>query len=286
MSSDGGDWESERPFGARPFGARPFGARPFGARGEDERPFGARPFGARPFGARGDDERPFGARPFGARPFGARPFGARPFGARGGGGGGALDPDEWSGDIGELVCELSAALRVGATAAFGNSEFTVPFANPVAGVRAPGGAGPAAGVVAGVQLNPGEWGLEASIQVPLSVLSLPPVNPELVYAVKVDLAEALAVGLDRAVLEGAAAPAGPQGIGRRRPEDRPGRRRRAAPPPEDADHGERSSCCGRGSKSCLDPLAECPDGDRRVPDPQRLGAGAAQPVEQWTPSRS
>jgi len=47
----------------------------------------------------------------------------------------------------------------------------------------------------------------------LTVLSLPPVNPEFTSALKGDLAEALATGLDQVVLQGTPAPGGPQGIG-------------------------------------------------------------------------
>ena len=218
MPSDGGDSEH---FFDRPFGARPFGARPFGARDEDDRPFGARPFGARPFGARDeDDERPFGARPFGARPFGARPFGARPFGARpfgarpfgARGGDGPFDAHQWATDIAELVCEYSAAIRVGSTLVFGDSEVQVPVANAAAGFRAPGAAGPAPVATAQVLLQPGEWQLEVNITAPLGVVSGVAARPDLAATLKVDLAEALARGLDQAALVGSAAGPGPQGI--------------------------------------------------------------------------
>jgi hypothetical protein len=220
MSSDGGDSDFERPFGARPFGARPFGARPFGAREEEERPFGARPFGARPFGAREDDERPFGARPFGARPFGARPFGARPFGARpfgarpfgARGGDGPFDPHEWQTDIAELVCEYSAVIRVGSTLVFGESELQVPVVNALAAFRAPGAAAPPAAPAVQVLLQPGEWQLAVTIAAPLGVVSGVAARPDLAATLKVDLAEALARGLDQAALVGTPAGPGPRGI--------------------------------------------------------------------------
>src|SRR6187431_1258696 len=105
MPSDGtagDDGYSERPFGGRPYGGRPYGGRPFGGRAEDDRPFGGRPYGGRPYGG---------------RPFGGRPFGGRPFGGRQGEEEGrpVLDPDEWSADVAELVCQRSAVIRLGAT---------------------------------------------------------------------------------------------------------------------------------------------------------------------------
>jgi hypothetical protein len=107
-----------RPYGARPYGARPYGARPY-----EPQPYGARPYGAKPYGAR-----PYGARPYGARPYGARPYGARPYGARPGSAreGDRLDPEEWSVDLANLVCEYSAIVRLGATLVTGGYELKVP----------------------------------------------------------------------------------------------------------------------------------------------------------------
>lgn len=193
----------DRPVGARPVGARPVGARPVGAR-----PVGARPVGARPVGAR-----PVGARPVGARPVGARPVGARPYWASAWEGD-VLDPVVWSADITELVYERSAVMRLGATVVFGIDELQVPVSTPATGFRASGAVGPAPGGTVSVVLRPGDWKLEASIFVPVRLLYGLAANPHLAYAIKVDLAEALALTADQAFLSGAAL-GGPQGIGDR-----------------------------------------------------------------------
>lgn len=205
MAGDGAGWEDEDEFADRPIGARPIGARPIGAR-----PIGARPIGARPIGAR-----PIGARPIGARPIGARPIGARPIGARqwaAASGGAAFDPDEWGADIGELLCERSAVMRLGATVVFGTDELQVPVSNPAVGFRAPGKAGQAPGATPPAVLRPGDWGLEASVSLPVRAWPGLESNADLAFSVKVDLAEALALGADQAFLRGAVV-GGPGGIG-------------------------------------------------------------------------
>src|SRR5947208_14232613 len=112
----------ERPFGTRPFGTRPFGTRPFGTRPFGTRPFGTRPFGTRPFGTR-----PFGTRPFGTRPFGTRPFGTRPFGTRDDEpGDDGLDPAQWSTDVAELFCAMSATVRLGARIVYDVENLLIP----------------------------------------------------------------------------------------------------------------------------------------------------------------
>src|SRR5690349_12221191 len=111
------DPEGDAPSEERPFGTRPFGTRPFGTR-----PFGTRPFGTRPFGTR-----PFGTRPFGTRPFGTRPFGTRPFGTRDDEeGGDSLHPAQWSADVADLFCAMSATVRLGARIVYDAENLLVP----------------------------------------------------------------------------------------------------------------------------------------------------------------
>ena len=205
MSSDGTDFEGGEEFPERPFGGRPFGGRPFGGRRGEERPFGGRPFGGRPFGGR-----PFGGRPFGGRPFGGRPFGGRPFGGRRGEaeGDGYLDPDEWSADVAELVCERSAVIRLGATLVASDQELPVNAFDAQAGFRAPGAAGPPAAVGvpgAPAMLHPGDHELEAGVVVTPEVRRALEANPGLADEIKVDLAEALARGADQQFLQTIAA---------------------------------------------------------------------------------
>jgi len=196
------EYESEGS--ARPFGARPFGARPFGARGSGERPFGARPFGARPFGARGSGERPFGARPFGARPFGARPFGARAVD-------GSEECEDWGAALAEMVCARSAVIRMGGLLVAGR-ELRVPVFDPSVGFRDPGTAGPAAGGTVDTHqpLRPGDWTLEAAVEVPYRLVEHLAGRGELAESFLVDLAETLTEAVDGACLGTAAS--GPQGI--------------------------------------------------------------------------
>jgi Phage capsid family len=98
---------SQRPAGMRPAGMRPAGMRPAGMR-----PAGMRPAGMRPAGMR----------PAGMRPAGMRPAGMRPYE----GSSGYLDPDEWGSDIGDLFCEYSAVVRMGARLVFNLSDLPFP----------------------------------------------------------------------------------------------------------------------------------------------------------------
>ena len=74
------------------------------------RPAGMRPAGMRPAGMRPAGMRPAGMRPAGMRPAGMRPAGMRPFEDAGDG---CLDPEEWSADVSCLFCDYSAVLRLG-----------------------------------------------------------------------------------------------------------------------------------------------------------------------------
>ena len=238
MSDDGTAWDDEgfserpfggRPYGGRPFGGRPYGGRPYGGRDEEDRPFGGRPYGGRPYGGRDAEDRPFGGRPYGGRPFGGRPYGGRPFGGRpfggrpfggrpyGGrpyGGRAVLDPDEWSADVAELVCQRSAVIRLGATLVSDEYELRVPVIDSTPGApdyveegkekprlerREPE-----------LRLWPRDHELAAKVVLPDRVARDIAGDPLLALAVKEDLAEALALRADRAFLSGA--PPGPVGI--------------------------------------------------------------------------
>jgi HK97 family phage major capsid protein len=205
-----GEEFAERPYGARPYGARPYGARPYGARPYGARPYGPRPYGARPYGARPYGARPYGARPYGARPYGARPYGARPYGARPSPTD-IFDPEEWAAEIAELVCERSAVIRLGAMLTFATDELQVPVTDAATGFRAPGAPGPAPAPVQSIALRPGDWRLEATVALPIRLAPGLAADPELAFALKSDLADALALGADEAFLAGAAV-GGPQGI--------------------------------------------------------------------------
>jgi HK97 family phage major capsid protein len=215
-----------RPFGVRPFGVRPFGVRPFGVRPyedelDDERPFGVRPFGVRPFGVRPFGVRPFGVRPFGVRPFGVRPFGVRPFGVRSGSDDGVVDLDEWSAVIAELVCEYSAVIRLGATVVSDDYELRVPAVDATPGAPKylkqtetdddPAEEKPR---LKGreLRLRPRDHELAAKVVLPDRLARDIYRDDVLAFAVKEDLAEALALRADQAFLHGAVQPA-PQPTG-------------------------------------------------------------------------
>jgi hypothetical protein len=239
----------ERPFETRPFGTRPFGTRPFGTRPFGTRPFGTRPFGTRPFGTRPFGTRPFGTRPFGTRPFGTRPFGTRPFGTRDDEpGGDGLDPAEWSAEIAELFCAMSATVRLGARIVYDVRELLIPKRRIDAVYLAPpdrldtkeallaaegdgdgekpdgkkpakaGGDAPAtarrkARVSAGQRiLRPSEHELTVQIVVRNSLIRAVERHPDVAEALKQDIARALVFAADSAFLHGDGKQSTPEGI--------------------------------------------------------------------------
>ena len=212
---------SERPYGTRPYGTRPYGTRPYGTRPYGTRPYGTRPYGTRPYGTR-----PYGTRPYGTRPYGTRPYGTRPYGTRDDMPEGVLDPDEWSADIADLVCELSAVVRLATTVAYGENEIRVPAVRPQVfpgyleqplttdpGVEqkvAQSEKKPVAGV--GQQrLRPREHELAWNVVVPNRLARDIAEDPTLAWAMKEDIATSLVLIADRAFLSGAG-PDDPLGI--------------------------------------------------------------------------
>ncbi len=205
------DWDEDddpdvRPYGGRPYGGRPYGGKPYGGKPYGGKPYGGKPYGGKPYGGR-----PYGGRPYGGKPYGGRPYGGKPIGQQGDPGG-FLDLDEWSADIGELVCERSAVIRQGATL-FAGDELQLPSFAPTPAYRGPGQPAPAP-IPAGIApaLRPGEWSLETVIAVPLTILGVINTNPDAAYMLKLDLAEGLAQRADATFLEGTASGGGPQGI--------------------------------------------------------------------------
>ncbi len=190
------DWEDEEEFPGRPFGPKPFGPKPFGPK-----PFGPKPFGPKPFGPK----------QFGTRPFGPKPFGPKPFGPKAGGAdeadGGFLDLDEWNAEIADLVCGRSAVIRLGATLVAGEQGAALPVVDfqVKEGFRSPGKPEPDPGEAVGDEddpLRPGEWDLSAGIAVSQRVRAAVASSPDLAYALKAQLADALARGVDKTVLQG------------------------------------------------------------------------------------
>jgi HK97 family phage major capsid protein len=244
----------ERPVGMRPVGMRPVGMRPVGMRPVGMRPVGMRPVGMRPVGMRPVGMRPVGMRPVGMRPVGMRPVGMRDDGTdEDAGAGSYLDPEEWAADIAMLFCEYSAVLRLGANLVFGLDE--LPYPNPpVLGVprylpepmlgdgeeRERGEAArkavkAAADTVAVVaketatqlsyrRLKPREH--ELTIQIAVRNRLVRPIveHPEVAWALKQDIASALAFRADQGFLHGDPTELAPCGIAcmKRTIEQKPG----------------------------------------------------------------
>jgi HK97 family phage major capsid protein len=237
----------ERPVGMRPVGMRPVGMRPVGMRPVGMRPVGMRPVGMRPVGMRPVGMRPVGMRPVGMRPVGMRPVGMRPVGMRDDGteedavGGGYLDPAEWAADIAMLFCDASAVLRLGARLVVGSSDLPVParsvfdiarylpepvLADDAAAQPDAASMREAADEVA-AQLTQSETRMffrrlrprthELSVQVVMRnrLVTSMVERPDVAWAVKQDLAGALALRADQGFLHGDAADRGPLGITRR-----------------------------------------------------------------------
>jgi Phage capsid family len=177
-----------RPYGVRPYGVRPYGVRPYGVR-----PYGVRPYGVRPYGVR-----PYGVRPYGVRPYGVRPYGVRPYGVREGQTADSpLDAREWGADLAELVCERSAAIRLGATVVAIEDQLWIPQHGPGAGFR-PVPAPPALGPPE--ELEPCDNTIEALVAVPSALYSHAVAGAELASALKDDLGEAIVQNVDAATL--------------------------------------------------------------------------------------
>jgi hypothetical protein len=211
----------EPDFGDRPAGMRPAGMRPAGMRPAGMRPAGMRPAGMRPAGMR-----PAGMRPAGMRPAGMRPAGMRPAGMRDDDDmRDRLDPDEWSADIAELFCAYSVVIRSGARLVLGESDLIVPSASlrgvpeylPPPVETDPDGAAPAAlgaarralgqAAVASSaslttrRLRPRDNELTLTLEVRDQLVRALIEHPEIAWALKEDIARALALRADEEFLQ-------------------------------------------------------------------------------------
>jgi hypothetical protein len=214
MSDIESDWQGDDDLGGRPYGGRPYGGRPYGGKPYGGRPYGGRPYGGKPYGGKPYGGKPYGGKPYGGKPYGGKPYGGKPYGGRlpGADEEGPFDPEEWGDEIAELVCQYSAAIRAGSTLVFGESAVQVPVVNAAAAFQIPPVPPPPPVAAALVPTQPGLWQLGVSITAPLGLVSGLAARPDLVAMLKGDLAEALARGLDQAVLVGSPAGPGPQGI--------------------------------------------------------------------------
>jgi hypothetical protein len=203
-----------RPYGMRPYGMRPYGMRPYGMR-----PYGMRPYGMRPYGMRPDETRPYGMRPYGMRPD-EGPEAAPDA---------VLDPEEWSADIAELFCSGSALIRLGARLVCNDRSLHVPAIEPPEGVAdyldREGSANLASGLAQALApstvkrvgltqrvLNPMDHQLAVAVGIPNLLTRSLAERPEAAWALKQDIAHALALKADRAFLQGDPASNGPRGL--------------------------------------------------------------------------
>jgi HK97 family phage major capsid protein len=201
------------------------------------RPVGMRPVGMRPVGMRPVGMRPVGMRPVGMRPVGMRPVGMRDDAPDDNAGAGYLDPEEWAADIATLFCEYSAVLRLGANLAFGLTELPFP-SPPVLGVPrylpetkplnaehddGAAAVGKAADAVAAVakttvtqlghrRLRPRAHELTVQIAVRNRLVRTIVEHAEVAWALKQDIASALAFRADEGFLRGRREDGAPLGI--------------------------------------------------------------------------
>jgi HK97 family phage major capsid protein len=194
--------------------------------------------------------RPAGMRPAGMRPAGMRPAGMRPYEDAGAG---CLDPEEWAADIATLFCDSSAVLRLGARLVVGSSDLPVPARSmldiarylPEPVLADEGAAQPddaAMGTAAervGEEITQSETRMffrrlrprthELSVQVVMRnrLVTSMVERPDVAWAVKQDLACALALRADQGFLHGDPANRAPLGITGRGADPCP------APPDED-----------------------------------------------------
>jgi HK97 family phage major capsid protein len=190
------DGLAERPYGTKPYGTKPYGTKPYGTK-----PYGTKPYGTKPYGTK-----PYGTKPYGTKPYGTKPYG----GSRDGNGG--LDPDAWSADVAELVCDRSAVIRLGATIVACDYEVQLPVFDVEAKyIEINEGRDPKP-IKEKIQLDPRRFALDARVAVPNRRVPDIAENPELADAIKVDLADALALRADRAFLRGPGGGTEPRGI--------------------------------------------------------------------------
>jgi Phage capsid family len=193
--------------------------------------FGDRPAGMRPAGMRPAGMRPAGMRPAGMRPAGMRPAGMRPAGMRDDDDmRDRLDPDEWSADIAELFCAYSAVIRSGARLVLGEFDLIVP-SESLRGVpeylprpveTSPDGEEPdelgdaqndlvqAAGAsrasLTTRRMRPRDNELTLSLVVRDQLVRALVEHPEIAWALKEDIARALALRADERFLQDIATP--------------------------------------------------------------------------------
>jgi HK97 family phage major capsid protein len=212
---DGSDTAGGQPTaGGRGSGGRPYPMRPYPMRPYPMRPYPMRPYPMRPYpmrtydGSDGDgetDPQRYPGRPYPMRPYPMRPYPMRPYEGPDAGTG-VLDPDQWSADIADLFCAYSAVVRLGAHIVFDDHEIpvpTVPFTAASSPTYVPqGGAMPQANLRRSPVLRPRRYALATTVDLPNDLLRDALGHPDSAWALKDDIANALALRADEAFLRG------------------------------------------------------------------------------------
>jgi hypothetical protein len=199
----------ERPMTGRKYPMRPIGAG--GGRKYPMRPIGAgggRKYPMRPYGPTPDprqDWPPQQPDKYPMRPYDWRKYPMRPYDEAA-----TLDPDEWTADISELFCCSSAVVRLGARLVFDGDAIPapdVPLTWPGATYQPTGLVKPVDILVAPIKvLRPDSH--ELAVTVPLSnqLANDLASRPDVAWAMKEDIANALALAADSHFLNGAGPP--------------------------------------------------------------------------------
>jgi hypothetical protein len=214
------DWPAGRPYPTRPYPTRPYPTRPYPTRPYPTRPYPTRPYPTRPYGAAQAAWRPYPTRPYPTRPYPTREedvlVGTPDAG---------LDADEWTTDVSALFLSRSAVVRMGGRLLVGEGRIPVPRLDgggpgyrhrgpePPASDTGPTPAAasekwqvPTAPEKPAVEaelggLVPSRNELAWKVVVPDGLARDLAEQPEPAWGVKEDIAEALALGTDREMLD-------------------------------------------------------------------------------------
>jgi Phage capsid family len=198
-----------------------------GFRGEDpeddsppDRPYGTKPYGTKPYGTKPYGTKPYGTKPYGTKPYGTKPYGTKPYGTKSDDGD-FLDPDEWSEDVADLFCGASAVLRLGARIVYDADDLAIPAIEPVVGtpdyMTRPKATDPATHKTPQIKVSEEKpraglserhlycrhHELAVKVVIPNDLIRCLIEEPETAWAIKQDLARALAFRADQAFLHGA-----------------------------------------------------------------------------------
>ncbi len=238
MSSDPNDGEGNDPWSANPPPRTPSvgrtsGPLPSGARGgwpPPQTPYPPRPYPPRggwpppqtPYPPRGDWPPPVQT-PYPPRPYPPRPYPPRPYPPRDERPDCSLDPFEWSADVAELFCAESALVRLGARLVYDEDDLPIAAIERQGDseapeyVKRPESTDPASSDepklkkseekktarVSERHLRPKEHELAVKVIIPNDLACTLAAYPDVAWALKQDLARALALRADQAFLHGA-----------------------------------------------------------------------------------